>query len=95
MNILSFIRKGMENDSIMMKNCISYKKKIKINFHFERRKKEARKPHVLAKKAKLLRGIKAKQFNKNRYKEKVEMRKMFSENFFTKILHILFKDQSS
>lgn len=47
-----------------------------------RRKKEARKPHALAKKAKLLRGMKAKQFNKNRYKEKVEMRKMFEQNIF-------------
>lgn len=41
-----------------------------------RRKKEARKPHVMARKAKLLRGIKAKLHNKERFKEKIQMRKM-------------------
>ena len=39
------------------------------------RKKEARMAHVTAKKARKLRGIKAKIFNKQRYKEKVEMKK--------------------
>ena len=44
---------------------------------FNRRKKEARKPHEIAKKAKSLRGIKAKLHNKQRYKEKVQMRKTY------------------
>ena len=39
------------------------------------RKKEARMSHITSKKAKKLRGIKAKIFNKQRYKEKAEMKK--------------------
>ena len=39
------------------------------------RKKEARIPHITSKKAKKLRGLKAKLFNKQRYKEKAEMKK--------------------
>ena len=39
------------------------------------RKKEARQVHITSKKAKKLRGLKAKLFNKQRYKEKVEMKK--------------------
>ena len=39
------------------------------------RKKEARMPHITSKKAKKLRGLKAKLFNKQRYKEKAEMKK--------------------
>jgi ribosome biogenesis protein NSA2 len=41
-----------------------------------RRKKEAREPHEMAKKAKSLKGIKAKLYNKERYKEKVRMKKL-------------------
>ncbi|CAI2377114.1 unnamed protein product [Moneuplotes crassus] len=45
--------------------------------HEERsRKREARSKHLIAKNAKYLRGVKAKIFAKERYKEKVEMRKM-------------------
>mmetsp|Transcript_16127 Transcript_16127/g.13673 ORF Transcript_16127/g.13673 Transcript_16127/m.13673 type:complete len:133 (+) Transcript_16127:41-439(+) len=40
-----------------------------------RRKKEARKPHEDAEKARSLRGIKAKLYNKQKYKEKVQMQK--------------------
>jgi ribosome biogenesis protein NSA2 len=41
----------------------------------KKRKKEARQVHITSKKAKKLRGLKAKLFNKQRYKEKVEMKK--------------------
>lgn len=40
-----------------------------------RRKSEARKPHEEAKRARSLRGIKAKLYNKQKYKEKVQMQK--------------------
>jgi ribosome biogenesis protein NSA2 len=39
------------------------------------RKKEARSVHTTAKKARKLRGLKAKLYNKQRYKEKAEMKK--------------------
>lgn len=41
-----------------------------------RRKKESRKVHENAKTAKKLRGIKAKLYNKKRFSEKVQMRKL-------------------
>jgi len=41
-----------------------------------RRKKEAREHKLISKKAKTLKGIKAKIFNKQRYKEKVRMKKL-------------------
>lgn len=40
-----------------------------------RRKKEARQAHVLSQKAQTLRGLKAKLFNRQRFTEKVRMRK--------------------
>lgn len=44
--------------------------------HAERmRKKEGRQPHELAHKAKKLRGLKAKMYNKQRFAEKVQMKK--------------------
>lgn len=43
---------------------------------YNRRKKEAREVRVISKKAKRLRGIKAKIFNKKRFKEKIIMKKM-------------------
>lgn len=44
--------------------------------HGERvRKREARAPRILSKKAKTLRGLKAKLFNKERFKEKVQIKK--------------------
>ncbi|KRW98367.1 hypothetical protein PPERSA_03539 [Pseudocohnilembus persalinus] len=42
----------------------------------KRRKKEARAPHELSKKAQTLTGIKAKIFNKERFKEKIRMKKL-------------------
>ena len=41
----------------------------------KKRKKEAREVHTVSKKAQKLRGIKAKLFNKQRYKEKAVMKK--------------------
>jgi len=45
-----------------------------------RRKKEARKPHEIAHKAQSLRGLKAKLYNKERFKEKIQMQKMIKAN---------------
>jgi len=45
-----------------------------------RRKKEARKPHEIAAKAQSLRGLKAKLYNKQRFKEKIQMQKMIKAN---------------
>ena len=45
-----------------------------------RRKKEARKPHEIAKKAQTLRGLKAKLYNKERFKEKIQMQKAIKAN---------------
>ena len=44
------------------------------------RKKEARKGHTIAKKAKTVRGIKAKLHNKKRYAEKAEMKKKIKQH---------------
>eukprot|EP00331_Platyophrya_macrostoma_P009946 CAMPEP_0176425832 /NCGR_PEP_ID=MMETSP0127-20121128/11604_1 /TAXON_ID=938130 /ORGANISM="Platyophrya macrostoma, Strain WH" /LENGTH=259 /DNA_ID=CAMNT_0017807029 /DNA_START=55 /DNA_END=834 /DNA_ORIENTATION=+ len=41
-----------------------------------RRKKEARAPHEQAQKAQALRGIRAKLYNKERFKEKIQMKKL-------------------
>lgn len=45
-----------------------------------RRKREAREPRVISKMAKKLRGQKAKLFNKKRYSEKVQMRKLIKQH---------------
>lgn len=47
----------------------------RLNYEEKVRKKEARAPKVLAKKAKTLRGLKAKLFNKQRFNEKVQIKK--------------------
>jgi len=41
-----------------------------------RRKKEAREPHKLSQKAQVLTGIKAKIYNKEKFREKIQMQKM-------------------
>ena len=41
------------------------------------RKKEARAPKIISKKAQKLRGIKAKIFNKQRFAEKVKIKKTY------------------
>jgi len=45
-----------------------------------RRKKEARKPHEISRKAQALRGLKAKLYNKERFKEKIQMQKAIKAN---------------
>ena len=47
----------------------------RLDYHERKRKKEAREPHSRAETAKKLRGLKAKIHNKERYKEKVQMKK--------------------
>lgn len=47
----------------------------RLDYHERKRKKESRMPHELAEKAKKLRGIKAKLYNKKRHSEKVQMKK--------------------
>lgn len=47
-----------------------------MDYEERKRKKEARKGKEIAKNAKYLRGVQAKIFAKQRYKEKVEMKKM-------------------
>jgi len=47
----------------------------RLDYEERKRKKEARKPHEMAEKAKKLRGIKAKMFNKKRHSEKIQMKK--------------------
>lgn len=48
---------------------------MKKNCYLKRRKKESRKFKKISKMAKKLKGMKAKIMHKERYKEKVEMRK--------------------
>ena len=46
----------------------------------KRRKKDARKSKVIAKKAKTLKGLKAKLFNKERFKQKIQMKKTIKQH---------------
>ena len=46
----------------------------------KRRKKEARKSKVISKKAQTLKGIKAKLFNKERFKQKIQMKKTIKQH---------------
>jgi ribosome biogenesis protein NSA2 len=47
----------------------------RLDYHERKRKKESRQAHERATKAKKLRGIRAKLFNKKRHSEKVQMKK--------------------
>lgn len=47
----------------------------RLDYHERKRKKEGRLPHEIAEKAKKLRGIKAKIFNRQRFTEKIQMKK--------------------
>lgn len=47
----------------------------RIDYEERKRKKESRLPHELSQKAKKLRGIKAKLYNKKRHAEKIQMKK--------------------
>lgn len=46
-----------------------------MDYEERKRKKEARRPHEMAAKAKKLRGIRAKLYNKKRHSEKIQMKK--------------------
>ncbi|KHJ45032.1 ribosomal protein S8e [Trichuris suis] len=48
----------------------------RLNYEERYRKKNARQWHTLSRKAKSLRGLKAKLYNKQRFNEKVQMRKL-------------------
>ncbi len=69
----------MRNDPI---NCTNFSLRVpaspdfKAFYLFFRRKKAGRMVHKQSEKAKKLRGIKAKLYNKQRFKEKVQMRKL-------------------
>ena len=52
----------------------------KFDHEEKARKEEARKGHLIAKKAKTVRGIKAKLHNKKRYAEKAEMKKKIKQH---------------
>uniref|UniRef100_A0A0B6YW50 Ribosome biogenesis protein NSA2 homolog n=1 Tax=Arion vulgaris TaxID=1028688 RepID=A0A0B6YW50_9EUPU len=47
----------------------------RLDYEERKRKKEGRKPHEMAEKAKKLRGIRAKLYNKKRHSEKIQMKK--------------------
>jgi len=47
----------------------------RLDYHEKKRKKESRQAHERAQKAKKLRGIKAKLYNKKRHSEKIQMKK--------------------
>jgi len=47
----------------------------RLDYEEKKRKKEARMPHEMAEKAKKLRGIRAKLYNKKRHAEKIQMKK--------------------
>ncbi|XP_067000271.1 ribosome biogenesis protein NSA2 homolog [Anabrus simplex] len=47
----------------------------RLDYHERKRKREAREPHKRAEKAKKLRGLKAKLYNKQRRAEKIQMKK--------------------
>ena len=59
-----------------------HKKRYGERFDAEekRRKKQARKSKVISKKAQTLKGIKAKLFNKERFKQKIQMKKTIKQH---------------
>jgi len=59
-----------------------FKKRYGERFDTEelKRKKDAREPHEKSHKAQALRGIKAKMYNKQQFKEKIQMKKMIKAN---------------
>ena len=59
-----------------------HKKRYGERFDAEekRRKKEARKSKVISKKAQTLKGIKAKLFNRERFKQKIQMKKTIKQH---------------
>ena len=63
----------MPQNEYIKKSIKKYGKRL--DHDEKQRKKEARMSHITSRKAKKLRGLKAKLFNKQRYKEKAEMKK--------------------
>lgn len=72
---LNYIRKGLVKPLIKLKES----RQLEANYS---RKKEARMPKIISKKAKKLRGIKAKLFNKKRFAEKVLIKKTYDFTYF-------------
>ncbi|CAD5115152.1 unnamed protein product [Dimorphilus gyrociliatus] len=52
----------------------------RLDYHERKRKKEAREAHEISKKARKLRGIKAKLFNKKMHAEKIQMKKTIKKH---------------
>ena len=52
----------------------------RMDYEQRMRKKEAREPHLRSDKAKRLRGLKAKLYNKERRNEKIQMKKKIKES---------------
>jgi len=52
----------------------------RLDYHERKRKKEAREPHNRSAKAKKLRGLKAKMYNKQRHSEKIQMKKAIKQH---------------
>lgn len=52
----------------------------RLDYHERLRKRQAREPHERAEKAKKLRGIRAKIYNKQRHAEKVQMKKTIKQH---------------
>lgn len=48
---------------------------FRLDYHERKRKRESREAHTRAKQSKKLIGLKAKMYNKQRYKEKIQMKK--------------------
>lgn len=73
----SIIKQMPQNDYMDL-----HKKRFgeRLDAEEKRRKKEARKTKVISKKAQSLRGIKAKIFNKERFKQKIQMKKTIKEH---------------
>ncbi|KAL0227398.1 hypothetical protein P9112_014722 [Eukaryota sp. TZLM1-RC] len=50
----------------------------RLDYHERQRKREAREPHRIAKESKSVHGLRAKLLNKQRFKEKAQMKKMIN-----------------
>ncbi|XP_071870765.1 NSA2 ribosome biogenesis factor-like IP259 [Bombus fervidus] len=57
----------------------------RLDYEERKRKREAREPHKRAERARTLRGIKAKIFNKERRNEKIQMKKKIKSHMVKKI----------
>lgn len=57
----------------------------RLDYEERKRKREAREPHKRAERARILRGIKAKIFNKERRNEKIQMKKKIKSHMVKKV----------